>query len=185
MLQDPKLQPPQLHRLGVDVVEDDDGQPAATVSRHDAHAEAHAAGIRVNPFWGDEVPEMERMLDAGVDGMLTNYPALLGEVLRERGAERGGVRLSPTSGSTRAGRRLGAVAAALRPRPAAATDTLSPPRLAPAPPGPLRQHEQSLTDEQRDRCLEEIDRDSCRPFTCMLTPVLCHSRLRARVSVES
>ena len=153
-------------KLGCDIC-----QPNWSIVSPELCAEAHAAGIRVNPFWGDEVPEMERMLDAGVDGMLTNYPALLGEVLRERGVERGGVRSSPTSGSSRVGRRLGAVAAALRPRPAAASDTLAAPgALAPAPSGPLREHEQSLTDEQRDRCLEEIDRDSYSILPVRLPP---------------
>ena len=33
----------------------------------------------------DEVEEMERQLDAGVDGMLTNYPAVLIQVLEQRG----------------------------------------------------------------------------------------------------
>jgi hypothetical protein len=30
----------------------------------------------VNPFWADEEVEMARQLACGVDGMLTNYPAL-------------------------------------------------------------------------------------------------------------
>ena len=39
-----------------------------------------------------------------------------------------------------------------------------------APPGPLRQNEQSLTDLQRDHCLEEIDRDSYTILPVRLPP---------------
>lgn len=73
-------------KLGCDIC-----QPNWSIVSAELCDAAHAAGIRVNPFWGDEVPEMERMLDAGVDGMLTNYPALLTEVLQQRGVKREGV----------------------------------------------------------------------------------------------
>jgi hypothetical protein len=78
-------------------------------------------------------------------------------------AARACARPLPTSDgrSSRTDRRLAAVTAALLPRPAAAIDTVTKLGLPPtSPPGPLRQNEQSLTDQQRDRCLEEIDRDS-------------------------
>jgi glycerophosphoryl diester phosphodiesterase len=76
-------------KLGCDIC-----QPNWSIVSPELCNEAHAASIRVNPFWGDEVPEMERMLDAGVDGMLTNYPALLSQVLQRRGVRRQGVRAS-------------------------------------------------------------------------------------------
>jgi glycerophosphoryl diester phosphodiesterase len=77
--------------------------------------EAHSHGMRVDPFWADEVPEMERMLDdgahrptllivhrlfsvpsrdadymcaAGVDGLLTNYAGVLIDLLSQRGMTR-------------------------------------------------------------------------------------------------
>ena len=46
---------------------------------------AHQSDIKVNPFWADEPEEMERQLDCGVDGMLTNYPEILMQVLERRG----------------------------------------------------------------------------------------------------
>ena len=39
--------------------------------------EAHAHGLKVNPFFADDEDEMRRLIDCGVDGILTNYPARL------------------------------------------------------------------------------------------------------------
>lgn len=39
--------------------------------------QAHEAGLAVYPYTANEIPEMERLLDAGVDGIITNYPARL------------------------------------------------------------------------------------------------------------
>jgi glycerophosphoryl diester phosphodiesterase len=48
-------------------------------------AEAHAAGLAVVPWTIDDVPTMEALLDAGVDGLITNYPDRLRELLADRG----------------------------------------------------------------------------------------------------
>ena len=39
--------------------------------------QAHGAGLAVYPYTANETREMERLLDAGVDGIITNYPARL------------------------------------------------------------------------------------------------------------
>jgi glycerophosphoryl diester phosphodiesterase len=46
---------------------------------------AHRAGIRVQVWTVDDAPAMERLLDMGVDGIMTDRPTLLKEVLLRRG----------------------------------------------------------------------------------------------------
>lgn len=46
---------------------------------------AHELGLKVIPWTVDHRASMEYMLDAGVDGMITNYPDRLRELLVERG----------------------------------------------------------------------------------------------------
>ena len=36
--------------------------------------EAHRHGMEVNPFYADDEAEMRRLIECGVDGILTNYP---------------------------------------------------------------------------------------------------------------
>jgi glycerophosphoryl diester phosphodiesterase len=48
-------------------------------------AEAHALGLRVVPFTVNAPEDMERMLAFGVDGMISDRPDLLREVLQGRG----------------------------------------------------------------------------------------------------
>lgn len=48
-------------------------------------AKARARGYRVNVWTVNTRIEMEQMLDLGVDGIITNRPDLLSELLRERG----------------------------------------------------------------------------------------------------
>ncbi len=47
--------------------------------------EAHALGLRVLPWTVNRRADMARLLDWGVDGLITDSPDLLREVMRERG----------------------------------------------------------------------------------------------------
>jgi len=46
--------------------------------------QAHAAGLRVYPYTANESGEMGRLLDCGVDGIITNHPSRLQELLDSR-----------------------------------------------------------------------------------------------------
>ena len=46
-------------------------------------SEAHALGMEVNPFYADDEDEMRRLIECGVDGILTNHPARLQALLRQ------------------------------------------------------------------------------------------------------
>jgi len=47
--------------------------------------EAHALGLRVVPWTVNATADMERLIDLGIDGMTTDRPDVLREVLIERG----------------------------------------------------------------------------------------------------
>lgn len=47
---------------------------------------AHRWGLHVHVWIIDDAPEMERLLDLGVDGIMTDRPAVLKQVLEQRGA---------------------------------------------------------------------------------------------------
>ncbi len=48
-------------------------------------ADAHALGIKVLPWTVNDRAEMKRLLDLGVDGIITDYPDRLREVMAEKG----------------------------------------------------------------------------------------------------
>lgn len=58
-------------------------QPAQNATTRELVAEAHSRGMAVNPFYADDEEEMVRLINCGVDGILTNYPRLLQEVLSQ------------------------------------------------------------------------------------------------------
>lgn len=61
---------------------DHNGRPLATSEFVDV---AHRHGIAVHVWTIDEAEEIERLLDIGVDGIMTDRPAVLREVLERRG----------------------------------------------------------------------------------------------------
>jgi glycerophosphoryl diester phosphodiesterase len=46
---------------------------------------AHAKGMQVIPWTVDDKPTMRKLMDDGVDGVITDYPNMLRDVLAERG----------------------------------------------------------------------------------------------------
>lgn len=50
-------------------------QPYNAIVTRDLVDHAHARGLKVNPFYADDEPEMRRLIACGVDGILTNRPA--------------------------------------------------------------------------------------------------------------
>jgi glycerophosphoryl diester phosphodiesterase len=56
-------------------------QPGNAVTDAKFVAEAHSHHIEVNPYYADEEQEMERLIKCGVDGILSNEPAKLQNLL--------------------------------------------------------------------------------------------------------
>lgn len=52
-------------------------QPYNSVVTPELVREAHSHGLKVNPFYADDEKEMRRLIDCGVDGLLTNCPEKL------------------------------------------------------------------------------------------------------------
>ena len=56
-------------------------QPGNAMTDAGMVVEAHANGMEVNPFYADDEAEMRRLIECGVDGILTNFPRRLQRVL--------------------------------------------------------------------------------------------------------
>ena len=59
--------------------------PTAPALDADFIAEFHRAGLRVIPWTVNETQDMARLIDWGVDGIITDYPDRLRTVMQQRG----------------------------------------------------------------------------------------------------
>ena len=57
-------------------------QPGRNITTRDFVQKAHAAGLIVHVFYADTPEDMHAYIKMGVDGILTNYPEQLNDVLR-------------------------------------------------------------------------------------------------------
>ena len=60
-----------------------DCQPSNRIVSKDFCDAAHQAGMKVNPFYADDEPEMQRLIECGVDGILTNYSERMIDLLKQ------------------------------------------------------------------------------------------------------
>ncbi|MCP4905090.1 MAG: glycerophosphodiester phosphodiesterase [bacterium] len=67
-------------RVGAEAI-----NPHCFLVDRDLVGSAHALGLAVYPYTANELPEMTRLLDCGVDGVITNYPKRLRELVEARG----------------------------------------------------------------------------------------------------
>ena len=58
-------------------------QPRNEIVTADLVDRAHSLGQQVIPFYADDESEMRRLIDCGVDGILTNFPGRLVNLLRK------------------------------------------------------------------------------------------------------
>ena len=65
-------------------VTDEDYEPFVTADLVDS---AHEAGLEVIPWTINDASTMRKLIDDGVDGIITDYPDVLREVLAERGMQ--------------------------------------------------------------------------------------------------
>ena len=72
--------PAAVSALGFDAI-----SPSHTILTPAMVAEAHAAGLRVMPYTVDNEPMMRHLVEMGVDGLITDRPDLLREVLASMG----------------------------------------------------------------------------------------------------
>ncbi|NKB66103.1 MAG: hypothetical protein GKR89_03495 [Candidatus Latescibacteria bacterium] len=62
-------------------------QPLNSITTREFCDQAHALGLTVHPFYADDEAEMRRLIDCGVDGILTNRPRLMVELLDKLGSD--------------------------------------------------------------------------------------------------
>ncbi|PIB09188.1 glycerophosphodiester phosphodiesterase [Streptomyces sp. HG99] len=60
--------------------------------------DAHRAGLKVIPWTVDDQPTMNKLIDDGVDGIITDYPDRLREVMEQRGLKLPKQYTTPTEG---------------------------------------------------------------------------------------
>ena len=72
---------PEYVQLVLDKIKCDVLQPSNTIVTPQLVAEAHDHGLKINPFFANEEDEMRRLIACGVDGILTDFPARLIQVL--------------------------------------------------------------------------------------------------------
>ncbi|WP_024794412.1 glycerophosphodiester phosphodiesterase family protein [Tomitella biformata] len=70
------------HKVGVEVL-----SPTHTLATPELIARAHEQGLAVVPWTVNDPPRMNALMDAGVDGIITDKPTLLRQVMAERGLE--------------------------------------------------------------------------------------------------
>ena len=75
-------------RAAADAAQVPTSQGPITVVNENFIAKAHALGIKVHVWTIDEPVEMHRLLDLGVDGIMTDKPLILKDVLQTRGVWR-------------------------------------------------------------------------------------------------
>jgi len=73
---------PETDSMAIQIPDAFAGKPLVT---DDLVRHAHAHGIAVHVWTINEPGEMQRLLDLGVDGLVTDHPGRLAEVVRERG----------------------------------------------------------------------------------------------------
>jgi len=66
-------------RVGAEAI-----NPHCLLVTDDLVSKAHQRGLAVYPYTANEPDEMSRLLDCGVDGVITNYPARLAELIASR-----------------------------------------------------------------------------------------------------
>ncbi|NHU85829.1 glycerophosphodiester phosphodiesterase [Kocuria sp. JC486] len=72
--------PQEVARRGYDV-----WVPNHTIPSEDDIAEAHDLGLKVVPWTVNDASDMQRLMDWGVDGLITDYPWQLREIMAQRG----------------------------------------------------------------------------------------------------
>lgn len=73
-------------RFGADCAQVPHRVKGVTVTDRRFVERAHAAGLQVHVWTVDDAAEMHELLDLGVDGLMTDRPAVLRDVLQSRGA---------------------------------------------------------------------------------------------------